>query len=63
MISGKSPPNGLNCSVQVSDTVEALIFRAFVPFSLNPLPLRIFMVLFFRRFTTWGPPVLGVSLS
>jgi hypothetical protein len=26
LISGKSPPNGLSCSVHVSNTVEALIF-------------------------------------
>ncbi|MBT8365761.1 MAG: pentapeptide repeat-containing protein, partial [Deltaproteobacteria bacterium] len=28
--------------------------------SLNPLPLRVFLVLFFRRFTIWVPPVLGL---
>ncbi len=28
--------------------------------SLNPLPLRFFLVLFFRRFTIWVPPVLGL---
>ncbi len=38
-------------SVQVSNTVEALIFLAAAPLSLNPLPLRFFLVLFFRRFT------------
>jgi hypothetical protein len=39
LISGKSPPNGLSCSGHVSNSVEALIFLAFAPFSLNPLPL------------------------
>jgi hypothetical protein len=51
LISGKSPPNGLSCSVQVSYTVEALIFLAFAPFALDPLPLRLFLLLFQLLFT------------
>ena len=63
LISGKSPPNGLSCSVQVSNTVEALIFLASAPFLLNPLPLAFFLVFFFRCFTIWVPPVFGVYWS
>jgi hypothetical protein len=63
LISGKSPPNGLSCSVQVSYTVETLIFLASVPLSLDPLPLRFFLLLFFHRFTIWVPPVIGIACS
>jgi len=62
LVSAKSPPNGLSCSVHVSYTVEALIFLACVPLALDPLPLRFFLVVFFRRFTIWVPPVLGVDV-
>jgi hypothetical protein len=58
---GKSLPNGLSCSVQVSNSGEALIYPATTPISLNPLPLRFFLVLLFRRFTIWVPPVFGFS--
>jgi hypothetical protein len=39
LINAKSLPNELNCSVQVSNSVEASIFLAPAPFALKPLPL------------------------
>jgi hypothetical protein len=55
-MSGKSPPNGLNCSLQVSKAVEALIFLALAAFGLNPLGLRFFRKFDFLDFTIWVPP-------
>jgi hypothetical protein len=56
----KSPPNGFSCSEKVSTGVEALIFLALAMFFLNLLPMRFFLLYFFRCFTIWVPPVLWI---
>lgn len=60
LIVAKSPPNGLSYSVQVPNSVEALIFLALAAFALNPLLDRLFLLFFLRVFTIWVPPVLMV---
>jgi hypothetical protein len=60
-VNEKSPPNGLNCSLQVSYGVEELIFLALAVFLLNPLPLRFLRFFDLLEFTIWVPPVIIVE--
>jgi hypothetical protein len=62
LISGKTQPNGLNCSEQVSHTADALIFLDLTEFFLVPLFLQFLSFFDLFDFTIWATPVFVVSL-
>jgi hypothetical protein len=63
LIIAKSPPNGVNCSLQVSYGIEALIFLALVAPSRIPLFLRSLLFFDLLDFTIWVFPVLIADVS